>query len=749
MVSTSDTKSPSGLNNTSTSDPSAEEKTLVVYGEEKTIDLTVRFLNNAKKRVECCLDSTVVPAAVDTPRLREAMQHAKVRGVRLHYITEISKENISYCKQLAELVELRHLEKLKGKFAVNEFETILTAIVMRKARLAPKAIYSNIPQIVQQQQYFFETLWEKAIPSEQRIQEIQEGVESTRTRLIEDPNEIFVESKKTIREADRFSACITVDAMKLMRNYYDNEVQSAVERIRKNNNNNGSERSKGFRWITDFEKEDIDTVQHFLNLGVEVRHVRNIIPMTFAVTDKKLFATVQEVKEHGLLHTALVSNDPSYVSHYIVLFDELWNKGFDAVDRIRDIEEGSEPGRVDVIDNPRQIHKIFLDIIKSAKEEIIMMLPTGAFQREENTDLGIPSLKEATRTGVKVRVLMPTEGRDEEEIHDKIKELTDYGLNIKAVRFPQQRIRIKVVVVDRKSSLVVELKDDDSRAAFNAAAVGVAVYGTSRPTVLSYVTIFDSFWEQSELYERVREANEKLEQNDRLQREFINIAAHELRTPVQPILGMTELLELSLTSDGQEVKMTKEDLQIITRNAKRLQRLTSAILETARIEAGTFTLYKERFDLVEVIKNMTMDIQQTQNGGKIVVDNFFRDSSNDAGTNASIFVNADKARITEVLWNLLDNALKFTKEKGGGTISIVGEKIDNQAVIEIKDTGRGIDADMMPRLFSKFATKSHRGTGLGLFISKSIVEAHGGNIWAENNKNGNGGTFTFALPLAS
>jgi len=234
-----------------------------------------------------------------------------------------------------------------------------------------------------------------------------------------------------------------------------------------------------------------------------------------------------------------------------------------------------------------------------------------------------------------------------------------------------------------------------------------------------------------------------------LQREFINIAAHELRTPVQPILGMTELAELSLAPDRQEVKMTKEDLQIITRNAKRLQRLTSTILETARIEAGTLTLYKERFDLVELIKNTTRDIQKTHNDDKIIVDYYFRPSSDDTETNASLFVNADKSRITEVLWNLLDNAVKFTKAKGGGTISIVGEKIDNQAVIEIKDTGKGIDADMIPRLFSKFATTSHRGTGLGLFISKSIVEAHGGKISAENNKNGQGGTFTFALPIAS
>ena len=266
MRTTSSTRSPKGLSNSGTSGPSKEEKTLVVYGEEKTIDLTVRFLNNAKQCVDCCLDSTAVSAALGVPQFMEVLQCAKNRGVQLQYVTEISKENISYCKELAELVELRHLDKLKGNFAVNEFETISTVVVIRKARPEPKAIYSNIPEVVQQQKYFFEIVWDKAIPAEQRIREIQEGVELTRTRLIEDPNEIFVESKKAIKEAAWFSACITIDAMKLMRNYYDNEVQTAVDRIRKKSND-GPDNNKGFRWITDFEKKVVElTWEKFVDI---------------------------------------------------------------------------------------------------------------------------------------------------------------------------------------------------------------------------------------------------------------------------------------------------------------------------------------------------------------------------------------------------------------------------------------------------------------------------------------------------
>jgi two-component system, OmpR family, sensor histidine kinase VicK len=114
-----------------------------------------------------------------------------------------------------------------------------------------------------------------------------------------------------------------------------------------------------------------------------------------------------------------------------------------------------------------------------------------------------------------------------------------------------------------------------------------------------------------------------------------------------------------------------------------------------------------------------------------------------------IIAEADKVRISQVISNLLSNALKFTKE---GVISINSEKKDSQILVSIKDTGTGIDPEIMPRLFSKFATKSQSGTGLGLFISKSIIEAHGGKMWASNNdtnqENGRGALFTFNLPLS-
>src|SRR5919197_4371795 len=236
-----------------------------------------------------------------------------------------------------------------------------------------------------------------------------------------------------------------------------------------------------------------------------------------------------------------------------------------------------------------------------------------------------------------------------------------------------------------------------------------------------------------------------------MQKEFINIAAHELRTPIQPILGLTENL-LSHTEDIEQAKL----LQVVSRNAKRLQRLTEDILDVTKIESQSLNIKKERFNLNDVITNAIDDII-TRDKISLKVEN--SNNNNHAiklvYEPQDIFVHADKGRITQVILNLLDNAVKFTNV-GTILISTQMKKEDDQksnyeeAIISITDTGTGIDPRIFPRLFAKFATKSETGgTGLGLFICKGIVEAHGGKIWAENNSDGKkGATFYFSLPLS-
>ena len=239
----------------------------------------------------------------------------------------------------------------------------------------------------------------------------------------------------------------------------------------------------------------------------------------------------------------------------------------------------------------------------------------------------------------------------------------------------------------------------------------------------------------------LKSANEQLKDHDKMQQEFINIAAHELRTPIQPIIGMIELLGADRPEPGrdeEEVAVKRRDLRLIGRNAERLNRLSSDILDATRIEGKALKLQSEQVDLAGLAAEAIEDAKKRASGnnGKVDIELV-------RPTECVVEVEGDRGRIEQVVSNLINNAIRFTKS---GTVTVTVGRKDGHAEVAVSDTGRGIDQEMMPRLFTKFASNAEMGgTGLGLYISKSIVEAHGGRIWAENNAQG-GATFTFSLP---
>jgi signal transduction histidine kinase len=255
----------------------------------------------------------------------------------------------------------------------------------------------------------------------------------------------------------------------------------------------------------------------------------------------------------------------------------------------------------------------------------------------------------------------------------------------------------------------------------------------------------------------LKEVNKELNAKYCKQKEFISIAAHELRSPIMPILGTLELLEYEFEQGGKkEITLKKEYFERLVRNTNRLERLASDILDVTRIGDQSLRLKKEHFSLNEIVldaKDHRRQLDKIDGNTKILYE-FKKDDEEEKvprGTDIpreDIFVTADKNRINQVIYNLLSNAIKFTTE---GLISIsVIEKKDkhpiDEIILSVKDTGTGIHPEILPRLFSMFVTGSEIGTGLGLFISKNIVEAHGGKIWGENNTDGKGATFIFSLP---
>ena len=630
------------------------------------------------------------------------------------------------------IAEVRHLEGIKGNFMVSEEEYLVPAATKTTSYVASQIIYSNLKGIVEHQQYIFDTLWNKAIPATKSIREIEEGIEHVETKVLENPDEIFNHVKYVIENASNRSVCFSPGAMQLV---YDNFFDLYKKIIDKHKTGEG----EGVRWITTIDNDSKDLVKIFLDAGAQIRHVKNLPPMNFAVDGKYFHATVEKIEGGKMIRSLLTSNEPVYVKHYNSIFEDLWKNGIDAVQRISDVNEGIDLADIEVIPRSSRAGIVYLKLVRNAKEELLFIFPTtNAFIRQDILGAIPLAIQAAKERNVKVRILVPynpaVENRLAEEVPGK-EEHKIYNHNID-IRYIEQMSGTKatILVGDRKESLVMELRDD-SKTTF-VEAIGLSTYSNSKAGVLSYVAIFENLWKQTELYEQ-------LKNQDMMQKEFINIAAHELRTPIQPILSLTEIVH----SQTKDVKQ-KELLEVTIRNAHRLQRLTNDILDVTKIDGRSLELNKESFDLNDVIVDVMNDIIL----GKDFLKNEKVRLSYDP---QNILVHADKGRISQVIFNLLSNALRFTT-KGTIIVSVkeredkISDNTNNKTItVSVRDPGQGIDSSILPRLFTKFASRSYKGTGLGLFISKGIIEAHGGTIWAENNANGNGATFSFSLPATS
>jgi two-component system sensor histidine kinase VicK len=497
------------------------------------------------------------------------------------------------------------------------------------------------------------------------------------------------------------------------------------------------------RWVTDTTKDNLAHCKDLMQYA-EVRHITSLNG-NFGVSETEYIAAAT-IKGGQPIPKLIYSNSKEMVEQQQYIFQTLWEKAVPAEQRIKEIEQEIEPQRIDVIYDAEQALELYQLLIMSAEKEVKIVFPTtNALVRQDKA--GILFLLQEAAKKCQVKVLIPNDELIRNFIQDKSSITT---------RFFEQEERGKatILIIDNRAYLMMELRDDRKKTFHEA--IGLSTYSNSKAGVLSYVSMFESLWKQAELYE-------KLKINERMQKEFINIAAHELRTPIVPILNLSELLysKVLLYSNvkGQQQEQRQEEeremLEVILRNANRLHQLTEDILDVTRIESNTLKLRKERFNLNEAILDVIEDDRKQITNANVKV--MYEPE------NGITVVEADRRRLTQVISNLLNNALKFTKE---GTITVTtttikrkddgdGGGVGGEIVVSVKDTGTGIDHELMPRLFTKFATKSYQGTGLGLFISKSIIEAHGGRMWAENNNNDDddydrknkGATFYFTLPV--
>jgi two-component system sensor histidine kinase VicK len=531
---------------------------------------------------------------------------------------------------------------------------------------------------------------------------------------------------------DRYGPSIIVANEKIMQKYIELHNRGVRQRA-----------------ITEITPENIVHCKQLMKFQ-ELRHLDGLKGY-LSIADGRIVSTHAFRGERGLPH-AVESSVKVFVEQQQYFFETLWNKAIPADQKITEIEQGIEPEVIETIRDPKETQALTLEMMKSAKDEVLVIFSTSnAFRRQEKAGALNLLVKTAKSKNLKIRMLSPIDDYVK-TIIDKIEREDKIKIEIRNIGEPL-RTRVSVLIVDRAALLSAELKRDSKETSLEA--IGLATYSNSKPTVISYVSIFESLWDQTQLYEQTRQLYEQLKLQDKMKQQFMDIAAHELRTPIQPILGLAQILKDQI-SDSTQTKF----LDVILRNAKRLQRLQEDMLDVTRIEGGSMKIYKESFNLNELIFNVVQDLStQLKDENRIKLD---------YKSDGDVWVNADKNRIIQVISNLLDNAVKFTRT-GKVWVELKrknSEKIpdNNRVIISVKDEGPGIDSSMMPRLFSKFTSKSEKGTGLGLFISKSIIEAHGGEIWAKNNSasetkrregrdgsnygdSGEGATFLFSLPV--
>jgi two-component system, OmpR family, sensor histidine kinase VicK len=347
--------------------------------------------------------------------IKDAISNAKrIRGIGLRFITEITKDNIPYCKEIIGTVELRHLAGVKGNFGISDNEYISVSTIRnlseseppattRARTTIPHAVYSNIKEDIQQHRYIFEVLWNRAIPAKQIIREIEEGTVRYETRIIDGSQEIIKELSRLFTSSKELDTCLTPGGMQYSYNHFFEIEKKLLHKQQFGEYN-------GIRYITNIERGNASLAKVFLDAGIRVRHVKNLPPMSFGVSDREIAATIDKMEDGKQIQSLLLSSEPAYVNHFKTIFEELWKNGIDVEDRIKDIEAGADLADIEVIRRSPRARVLYLSLVKSAAREVLLVFPTtDAFIRQEKMGV-LQSCEEiAKQHNVHVRILMPTD----------------------------------------------------------------------------------------------------------------------------------------------------------------------------------------------------------------------------------------------------------------------------------------------------------------------------------------------------
>ncbi len=535
--------------------------------------------------------------------------------------------------------------------------------------------------------------------------------------------------------------------------------------------------------------------------NIELRHLEGV-KGGMAVSDTE-YITTAAIREMELGTQLFYSNGRQIVDQQQHIFEVLWDKATPAVQKILQIEKGVKPEIVDIISDPLRSRDIYIYNLNSAREEILLVIPSyNSFDIQKKMGL-LKIINYLSKIyDIQIKMLLNYKNQPDEVIS---KFLFITQKNNTVIRSLEKNVgtdkqgKIAIVIIDKKILLILELKDD-YQDNFEK-SIKFLVYSNNKSIVLSNVTIFDELWEHADLVKQYKRLNEKLKLqeydlekqienktrdllivNDNLEKtnrelskkeeklrksneelikadiskhEFISMISHELKTPLVPIKGYTEML-LKSKLLGELNEMQVKAIRSIYRNVEKQESLVEDILDVYKLEIGHLKLSKKEILISNLFNNVLKDSKFMTEEKQVLITTEIYLQTRDT-------VYCDEKRIEQVLSNLIKNSIDFVPEKEGKIIlkidvenSYTKFKQDNDNVISnyifaVKDNGKGIPEEKIDNLFKKFyqvdssITRKHGGSGLGLVICKGIIEAHGGRIWIDK-KHSKGLCIKFTIP---
>ncbi|MDQ2685906.1 MAG: HAMP domain-containing histidine kinase [Thermoproteota archaeon] len=698
----------------------------MIQSGENALDRLFTLIKNVKSRLDLTIGIDGLILLNSYIEFYQLCKGLINQGGIIRCIVKIPPQNYPDFDHILKLfTEIKQLRNIKGIVAISESEYI---------KLQPNAagstvmsgIYSYSENIVSVSQDYFETLFANAAPYEIQTADIVDDLDYP-------PSAIKFEIDK--KTADQLSGfidnsefiCIfsSIGGMLFeFQNYFEN-FNTII--AKEKNGQHG-----GIRWLTSIRnKNDLNLIKSLAKSGIQIRHINENPAFDFALSNQFFASTIERINDGRMVIDNLLLNDnQANLSFYNMIFEKLWKIGIDFEERISEIENTLD-NKIDIVrDSKDVLHRIY-ELSALSKKEILIMLPsTNGFYRCE-IEGGFRLLNELGNKGIKLRVLTIPD-------YDNINETNKIRSKYKNIVFKDLEQTMasnnRILVFDNKTTVVWEVVDDNQQKFTEA--LGMAVIIESVKISETITVIFDSLWNQSEIHNRLKDAHERLKYQGKMQSRFMDLVAHELRTPLQSILGITEILKKEIKNNDQNFL-----LRIAISNAKKLHRLSENVLDITRLEGNILYLNKERFSLNQLVKNIVLDFINNVEYNKFVLFEY-------RNFDKEYEVLADKFRVSQVIQNLIDNSMRFVRNGGKIIINLSEKRVHSKDIIvlSITDNGEPLKPEILSRLFTKFASDSYYGTGIGLYLCKKIIEAHNGRIWAKNNPEDKGCTFSFGIP---